>query len=101
MSKSTTIAAPVAKSIVPGITAKSTEQTTGQIKGHNWFMMACCLAMVAGFAFVAFTGPADQTFWSRVFSASPLLVCVGMHLVMHRLMGKSCHLNKTEKEEIK
>lgn len=57
---------------------------------HGWLMMACCVAMIAGFGLVLYSGPADQSLLARAGIAAPLLLCVGMHLVMHRFMGKSC-----------
>lgn len=74
------------------------ESVRKQVTGHHWFMMACCVAMAVVFAFLLWTTPANQSLTSTLLAALPLLICVGMHFVMHRFMGKSCHSTKTEKE---
>lgn len=54
---------------------------------HNLMMAVCCIAMVG--AFFVFAGSNIQ---SSLFSlALPLAACVGMHFVMHKMMGKNCH----------
>lgn len=54
---------------------------------HNALMALCCLAMVG--AFFVFAGDGAKT---GLFSLLvPLVACLGMHLVMHKFMGKSCH----------
>jgi len=61
-------------------------------------MMACCVVMllpIAGF-FVA--GGSLAGLWTKAGLFAPLLLCVGAHLVMHKLMGRSCHAAKSEKE---
>ena len=63
------------------------------VKPQNMMMAACCVAMVG--AFFLFAGSEVR---SSLFSlALPLAACIGMHLVMHKMMGKSCH--GTEKEK--
>ncbi len=54
-------------------------------------MMACCAVMVAGTGFLIAGVPAGQSLADTLLLAAPMLGCVGMHFVMHKFMGKSCH----------
>lgn len=86
------IVSAVVNSTVNSITASDKKQT------HNWLMIACCLAMIGGFAYLLWSAPAGQSLGSTITSAFPLLICIGAHFVMHRFMGKSCHSNKAKKD---
>ena len=70
------------------------EPVPGRV-GH-WLMMGCCLAMVAGVGIVVLgswraTGSVDWT-----GAVLPLLVCVGAHLLMMGVWGRSCHSTASE-----
>ena len=72
--------------------AESTSDSPRQSLGP--FMLLCCLAMVAVFAAFVLMAPAGQS-WSQIaLGAAPLIACFGVHLIMHRFMGKSCHSEK-------
>lgn len=58
------------------------------------FMLLCCLAMFAAFAVFVLMAPAGQSWTEIALGAAPLLACFGVHLIMHRFMGKSCHGEK-------
>jgi hypothetical protein len=60
-------------------------------KGHSHFMMVCCALMVVGGGVVLATAPAASSWSETMGLALPLLGCLGVHLVMHRFMGRSCH----------
>ena len=81
------------KTSVPQVeTADKTGNSIGSFfTRHNIFMMVCCAVMVFGTGFLIATAPAGQTIGQTLLLAAPMLGCVGMHLVMHRFMGKSCH----------
>ena len=57
----------------------------------RWGMIACCAVMLLPVAgYVAAEGtPAGLAQNATVFL--PLALCLGMHVVMHRFMGRSCH----------
>ncbi|MBO9423029.1 DUF2933 domain-containing protein [Labrenzia sp. R4_2] len=78
---------------VPQVRAKTMDSSSPKslVTGHNLFMLACCLAMVVGTGFLIASAPAGQTIGQTLLLAAPMLGCVGMHLIMHRFMGKSCH----------
>ncbi|MBG6145771.1 hypothetical protein [Roseibium album] len=71
------------------------------VSGHTLFMMACCAAMVAGTAIIFASAPAGQSLGETLLLAAPVLGCLGMHVVMHRFMGRSCHgaENKDQKND--
>lgn len=68
--------------------------------GHNLFMLACCALMVIGTGIVIAAAPSGQSIGQSLLLAAPMLGCVGMHLIMHRLTGKSCH-GRTKQESDK
>ncbi|MBO9422985.1 hypothetical protein J7481_25995 [Labrenzia sp. R4_2] len=78
---------------VPHVKAKTVENGSAKkhLNGHSMFMLACCAAMVAGTAVVIASAPAGQSLGETLLLAAPVLGCLGMHFVMHRFMGKSCH----------
>ncbi|MBL4725711.1 MAG: DUF2933 domain-containing protein [Rhizobiaceae bacterium] len=67
-------------------------------KPHNWFMLACCALMVVGFGIVLISGPTNSSFSSRLLAASPLLICIGAHWLMHRMTGHSCHQKNSQED---
>jgi len=54
-------------------------------------MWVCCAAMLVPIAgFVVANGSAGG--WGQNLGAfAPLALCLGMHVAMHRVTGKSCH----------
>ena len=89
----------ITRNSVPKV-AKTESPPTDQVKsGGSILIMACCVAMVAAFGFVIFTAPAGQSWGASALTALPLLACVGVHLIMHRFMGKSCHGSAVESEK--
>ncbi|MGH0003552.1 hypothetical protein ACQU0X_26040 [Pseudovibrio ascidiaceicola] len=66
------------------------------MSGHNLMMMACCAAMAVGTGILFASAPAGQSVGQTLLLAAPLVGCLGMHLVMHRFMGKSCHSNSKQ-----
>lgn len=81
------------KKSVPPVKATATTSLSSWklLSGHNLFMLACCAAMVIGTGFLIAAAPAGQTIGQTLLYAAPMLGCIGMHFVMHRFMGKSCH----------
>ncbi|WP_053999715.1 DUF2933 domain-containing protein [Ahrensia marina] len=85
---------------VPAI--RKPEQTKAE-QNHlvmNMFMMACCIPMLIGGAIIFFAIPAEQGLSARLFALAPLAGCLGLHFVMHKFMGKSCH-SKTDQKDAK
>jgi len=80
---------------------KSNSDKPGHSKLMHYGMMACCAVMllpVAGF-FIA--GGTVAGLWSNSAAFLPLLICVGAHVVMHKMMGKSCHETPDNEKQTK
>jgi hypothetical protein len=54
-------------------------------------MWACCAVMFVPIAVYFAASGQTEGISSNIAAFAPLLLCVGAHFVMHRLMGKSCH----------
>lgn len=88
-----------ARSSVPKVEKAPAVDATPEKSGHGLLMMVCCAAMIAAFGFVILTAPAGQGWGASALAALPLLGCVGAHLLMHSLMGKSCHGGSADSHE--
>ncbi|MGR3512318.1 MAG: DUF2933 domain-containing protein [Paracoccaceae bacterium] len=64
-------------------------------------MMACCVVMVLPIVFYLVAGGTLAGLTSNLAVWAPLILCAGAHLLMFKLMGKSCHGSeqKSEMEE--
>ena len=65
--------------------------------GLSVYMLLCCAAMFGCFALFVLFASAEQSLGQTLLSAAPLLACLGAHLVMHRIFGKSCHAKDEDK----
>lgn len=63
----------------------------GHSKLMQYGMMACCAVMLLPVAGFLLAGGTIGGLWGNALVFAPLLLCVGAHLVMHKMMGKSCH----------
>ncbi len=54
-------------------------------------MWACCAIMLIPVAGFFLAGGAGAGMSQTLTAFAPLILCVGAHLVMHKMMGKSCH----------
>lgn len=64
-------------------------------------MMACCAVMLLPIAGFFLAGGTIAGLWSNSAAFMPLVLCVGAHLVMHKMMGKSCQKSSESEEQIK
>ncbi len=70
----------------------ATKDTTDSgSKLMRYGMMACCAVMALPVVAFLVGGGTIAAMWSNVGLFAPILLCVGAHLVMHKMMGKSCH----------
>lgn len=60
-------------------------------------MLACCIVMLLPIAGYLLSGGTTAGLLD-VALVVPLLACVGMHFVLHRLTGKSCHGGHDERD---
>lgn len=54
-------------------------------------MWLCCAVMLAPVALYFVQGGTFAGLSSGLSVFAPLVLCVGLHLVMHRALGRSCH----------
>lgn len=74
-------------------------KTSNNAKGTlmHWGMMACCAVMLVPVLGYFLSGGGLSGLRSNALAFAPLVLCVGAHFVMHKLMGKSCHENVNAK----
>lgn len=63
----------------------------------KYAMWACCVAMALPFGAYFLSGGTLSGLTRNFAAFAPLLLCVGAHLVLCKLMGKSCH-GRSDKE---
>lgn len=80
------------------IDTKPTAGLRSGLKGSHLAMMACCVIMLLPVAGYFLAGGALGGLGSNVWTFAPLLLCVGGHFVMHKVMGKSCHTSENQGE---
>ena len=68
------------------------DETTGRLMKYG--MWACCAIMLAPIVLYLAAGGLTSDMTSNAILFAPLVVCLGAHFVMHRVMGKSCHGNE-------
>lgn len=74
------------------------EKTAKPNRLMHYGMMACCAVMLLPVGLYFAAGGTVSGALESAGLFAPLIACVGMHLVMHRMMGKSCHGKKEEAE---
>lgn len=62
----------------------------------KYAMWACCAVMLLPIAAFVMAGGLAGGLTAGLYVFAPLLLCVGAHVVMHRIMGKSCHGTASE-----
>ncbi|TKZ15873.1 DUF2933 domain-containing protein [Shimia litoralis] len=81
--------------------ASDTKMGAGSQSGPkimHFAMMACCVVMLLPIAGFLLAGGTIGGLASNLWAFAPLLLCVGAHLVMHKMMGKSCHKSNSQGE---
>ena len=64
----------------------------------HWGMMACCAVMLLPIAAFLIGGGTVAGLWANATVFAPLVLCVGAHFVMHKMMGRSCHGSDEHKQ---
>jgi len=70
---------------------KSMRQGRANSKPMHIAMMACCVVMLLPIAGYFVAGGSLSGLGGNLATFAPLLLCVGGHFVMHKMMGRSCH----------
>jgi hypothetical protein len=67
----------------------------------HYGMMACCAVMLLSIAGYIVTGGTIEGWLSNSAIFLPLLFCLGAHVVMHKVMGKSYHQTPDDEKQTK
>lgn len=59
-------------------------------------MMACCAVTLLPLGAFLVAGGTLGGLPSSVWLLLPIVLCLGMHFLLHRVMGRSCNENTTE-----
>lgn len=70
--------------------ASSTQSDTGG-KLMKWGMAVCCSVMLLPVAAFLIGGGTIAGLWTNASVFAPIALCVGAHVLMFKMMGKSCH----------
>ncbi|WP_040819059.1 DUF2933 domain-containing protein [Litoreibacter arenae] len=72
------------------------EKTDAPSKFMHYGMMACCAVMLLPVAAFFLAGGSIAQLWTNLGIFAPIALCIGVHLLMFKMMGKSCHGTKNE-----
>ncbi len=67
--------------------------------GMHWMMWVCCTVMVLPLVFFIANGGSLKNPGALLTAVLPIGLCVGAHFLLHRLVGQSCALNQSGKNE--
>lgn len=82
---------------VPRIRAHDVTGVPEPRKFGTWIMIACCIPMVGGAGLLLWGMGAGAGWAERLGALAPIGFCLGAHLVMHKIMGRTCHGHQTHK----
>lgn len=74
-------------------------QKSSSMPVMKYAMWACCAVMLLPIAAFMMAGGLAGGLSSGLYVFAPLLLCVGAHVVMHKMTGKSCHGTTSGKNE--
>lgn len=66
-------------------------RTPNYLNRTNLFMLGCCLLMAVVTGLLIVSAPTGLTVGEALLLAVPMFGCVAMHVILHRVMGRSCH----------
>ena len=75
------------------------QKTDAPSKLVHYGMMACCAFMLLPIAVFFISGSSIAGLWNNVALFAPIALCVGVHVLMFKMVGKSCHVAKSETTE--
>jgi len=82
---------------VPGVRAQPIKSADETRKIGSWIMIACCIPMVGGAGLLLWGKGADAGWAEQLGALAPIGICLGAHLVMHKIFGRTCHGQQTHK----
>lgn len=81
----------VTSSNVPRVLAQPVEGVHEVRNTGKWIMIACCIPMVGGAGLLLWGMGPDANWAERLGALAPIGICLGAHLVMHKIIGRTCH----------
>ena len=75
------------------------QQTAGSSKLMHYGMMVCCAVMLLPVAAFLLAGGTIAGMWNNLGLFAPIALCIGAHVLMLKMMGKSCHSSKEEQDQ--
>ena len=85
---------PIPYTLPPNVPRVRTHRVEGVRETRNtghWIMIACCIPMVFGAGLLLWGMDPDANWAERLSALAPIGICLGAHLVMHKIMGRTCH----------
>ena len=76
---------------------KGIEKSGKASKTMHWGMMACCAVMLLPVGAFLLAGGTVAGMWSNLSLFAPIALCIGAHVLMFKMMGKSCHSTANDK----
>jgi len=73
-----------------------TQKLSGSSKLMKYGMVICCSVMLLPVAGFLVAGGTIAGLMTNVGLFAPIALCVGVHVLMFKMMGKSCHSSKSE-----
>jgi hypothetical protein len=74
------------------------QETAGSSKLMHYGMMVCCAVMLLPVAAFLLAGGTIAGMWNNLGLFAPIALCIGAHVLMFKMMGKSCHSSKKEQD---
>lgn len=75
------------------------KETTGSSKLMHYGMMVCCAVMLAPATVFFLAGGTIAGMWSNLGLFAPIALCIGAHVLMFKMMGKSCHSSEKKLDQ--
>ncbi len=72
------------------------QNPSGSSKFLHYGMMICCAVMLLPVGAFFIAGGTIVGLWTNVALFAPIALCLGAHVLMFKLMGKSCHRPQSE-----
>lgn len=72
----------------------SNPKPTAPSKLMHYGMVICCTVMLLPIALFFLAGGSIVGLWANLGLVAPIALCVGIHVVMFKMMDKSCHGSK-------
>lgn len=76
------------------------QETAGSSKLMHYGMMVCCAVMLLPVAAFLLAGGTIAGMLNNLGLFAPIALCIGAHVLMFKMMGKSCHGSEKKQDEV-